>query len=146
MIIENEEGRSEGSIQTSSSIRDRVYNALQNGLERDTGPKDINFYLLYFNIRLETIIDDYLPDYFRDRLFEKALSAIELSPEKTKVEIVRTDLYQKISQFKSFRNLILNVNKNFGGSTTEERVLEFTAKARIYNDLQSKLYYYKSFI
>ncbi len=143
MNIEDE-SQSKNQRQPSLSLRERLYYAIENGLETDPWPEDVNFFLLYFNAQLDWIVEHYVISiYWKKRLFEQVLSSEKANSSGLTMEIILKDLEERIRKLDSLQNLSESILTHYKGSTDAKIFLSAIIEGRVSERLQNG---YESFI
>jgi len=120
------------------SMRDRIENVLKNGLEEDNFPKDTEFYMLYYQMKLEGIIDDFLFDYLKEEPFKQVMSDKIIKSETERIETTTEDIYNKICKLQSVKDLIRCLIEAEEEPDFYEMVYNSLTERNILDDLQRR--------
>lgn len=122
------------------------------GLEKDLEPKDNDFYVLYFQVKLEDIIWEYFWRYFNKGLLRGELLAkkekITQHPKEDEKKRVIENLFQQIYHLQSVQDLIscmVNNTNELEDKKFRQKLFEYFVKERIEeSSLRYRCYYFRS--
>jgi len=139
--IKDEKEEENADKQGPLSMRERLFNAMQNGLENDVGPQDASFALLFLNASLTEIINKYVFEYYNNQLFNQVL--FEKPTDLDLTDVILKDLAQRVKKEQSFVSLLSSILEHFAGSGIDKASLEFIANESVSRKLEA---HYSSFI